>query len=95
MNVFLSHAEWMGEAAAFCTTVSFLPQLIRVCRRRTAADISLSMFLLFNAGLVFWLFYGLSIHSLPIILANTLTLVQAVPILVLKLLFDRRDRRCQ
>ena len=82
--------EWFGAAAATATTISFLPQLLRVWRRKSASDISLSMFLLFNFGLVCWLIYGLGIGSWPMIAANTVTLALALAILVLKLRYDRR-----
>lgn len=84
--------EWIGSAAAFCTTISFLPQLIRVWRRKSAHDISLSMFLIFSFGLICWLIYGLGIGSRPIIAANTATLVLALSILALKVRYDRNSR---
>ena len=77
--------ESIGSVAAVCTTIAFLPQLIRVWRRKSADDISLSMFLLFSTGVVLWLVYGILIHSFPMIVANTVTLAQAVAILILKL----------
>ena len=83
--------EWVGSAAAACTTISFLPQLVRVWRRKSASDISLAMFLLFDLGLVLWLLYGIGIHSVPIIAANTVTLALALTILVLKVKYDREQ----
>jgi MtN3 and saliva related transmembrane protein len=82
--------DWIGSAAATCTTISFLPQLFRVWRRKSAQDISLVMFLLFNAGLAGWLIYGFGIGSMPIIVANIVTLALALTILALKLRYDRR-----
>jgi len=90
------HVDWLAESigntAAVCTTVSFLPQLVRVWRRKSAKDISLSMFLLFSAGVALWLVYGLLIGSFPIVAANTVTLALALAILVLKLRCDGRQR---
>lgn len=77
-----------GSAAAFLTTLSFLPQLIRVWRRKSAKDISLVMFLLFSLGLVLWLIYGIGLGSVPIIAANAATLALALAILALKLRYD-------
>jgi len=81
----------IGSVAAVCTTASFLPQLIRVWQRKSARDISLSMFLLFSLGVAGWLVYGFGIGSGPVIAANGITLVLAVAILVLKLRYDRRS----
>jgi MtN3 and saliva related transmembrane protein len=85
--------DWIGSSAAVCTTISFLPQLIRVWRRKSARDISLTMFLLFNLGLALWLIYGIGIHSLPIIAANTVTLALALTILGLKVKYEKRGVR--
>ena len=38
----------IGYAAATMTTFSFVPQLLRVIRLRSARDISLGMFLIFS-----------------------------------------------
>ena len=84
--------EGIGNTAAVCTTVSFVPQLIRVWRRKSADDISLIMFLLFSTGVALWLVYGLLIGSFPIAAANTVTLALALAILVLKLRYDRRNQ---
>lgn len=79
----------VGYVAATCTTASFLPQLVRVLRLRSARDISLGMFLIFSIGTVLWLTYGLLAHSKPVVAANAVTLVLSISILVLKLRFDR------
>ena len=91
MNLSRMEIDVIGYAAATMTTVSFVPQLLRVIRLRSARDISLGMFLIFSAGTLTWLVYGLWAHSAPVWIANAVTLVLAVSILVLKLRFDRRD----
>ena len=80
--------SYLGYLAALCTTVAFIPQAIKVYKTKHTKDISLGMFSLLNAGLIFWLIYGLMLNSYPIILANALTLIFAVYILVIKLKLD-------
>ncbi len=94
VNVLLSRSlfDWIGSVAAFCTTASFLPQLIRVLQRKSARDISLLMFLLFSVGVACWLVYGIGIGSGPVIAANAVTLALAVAILVLKVWYDGKAR---
>lgn len=75
----------IGFAAAFCTTAAYVPQVMRIWRTRSTQDISLGMFLVMTAGLIFWLIYGFSLHSFPIIACNGATLVLTSIILVLKL----------
>ena len=43
------------------------------------------MFALFSAGVMLWLIYGIALHSLPIMIANGITLVLALSILLLKI----------
>jgi MtN3 and saliva related transmembrane protein len=82
--------ELIGFVAAFCTTMAFVPQLLRVVKLRSARDISLGTFLLFSLGVALWLMYGIYTGSKPVIASNLITLVLSVSILVLKLRYDRR-----
>ncbi len=77
--------EWLGYAAAILTTVSFVPQAARTIRTRDTHGISLAMYALFTVGVAFWLGYGLVLGSWPMILANTVTVLLAAIILLLKL----------
>lgn len=77
--------KYIGFFAAFCTTISFLPQAIKVYKSKSTKDISLYMFLIFTIGTSCWLIYGVVISSVPIILANTITLILSFSILVCKI----------
>jgi MtN3 and saliva related transmembrane protein len=78
-------AGLIGLAAAFCTTVAYLPQVIRTWRTRATKDLSLPTFLILTAGIFLWLVYGVAIGDLPLILANGTTLVLSGTILFFKL----------
>ncbi len=65
----------LGFGAAVCTTIAFLPQVIKNWRTRSAGDLSFGTFTVFTFGVVLWLVYGILINSLPIIAANVITLV--------------------
>jgi len=82
----------IGSVAAACTTISFLPQLIRVYRLKSAHEISLVMFLVFSFGVFLWLLYGIFIRSFPVVVANACTLALSLAILALKIRYDRRRR---
>ena len=77
--------ELIGYIAAFCTTFSFLPQAIRVIRTRHTRDLSLLMYVLFTFGVAAWLVYGILVSSWPVIVANAITLILALIILIMKL----------
>ncbi|MBV9985157.1 SemiSWEET family transporter, partial [Bradyrhizobium sp.] len=55
----------IGLAAACCTTVSFLPQVIKAWRTQSTRDMSVMMFTLLVTGNSLWLLYGALIGDLP------------------------------
>lgn len=83
--------EWIGFAAAFCTTAAFVPQVIRVWRTRRTHDLSLGMFLLLTTGVALWLAYGVLLGSAPVYVANGVTLVLALYLLFMKATEGSRD----
>lgn len=74
----------LGLVAASCSTLAFLPQVIKTWRTRSTQDISLGMFLLLVSGIVLWLLYGILLGDLPLIVANAVTFVFAGTILYFK-----------
>lgn len=81
--------DTIGFISAALTTVAFVPQVIRVWKTKSARDVSLGMYALFNTGVAMWLCYGLLIESWPVIAANSITLLLAGAVMVMKLNFDR------
>lgn len=77
-------ADFIGLSAALLTTLSFLPQTLMVLRSGETAGISLLMYAMFTIGVAGWLAYGVMQASLPIVLANAVTLVLAAIILSMK-----------
>jgi len=82
----------LGFVAGIITTLSFLPQVVRVYRNKSGHDISFWMMLLLALGVILWLIYGFLLWRLPIILANAVTLVLVLAILVLKVYYARSRR---
>ncbi len=75
----------VGLAAAFCTTVSFVPQALKIIRTKNTKSISLSMYILFVLGVTLWFIYGIAVNDLPVMIANGVTLIFAGSILYFKL----------
>lgn len=74
----------LGIVAGTLTTASFLPQVIKAYKSKHTKDVSLFMFILLFVGLCLWLIYGFVRSDLPIILANTVSLVFVSAMLALK-----------
>ncbi len=76
---------FLGLFAAVLTTFAFLPQSIKAIKTKHTKDISLPMVIMLEAGLMTWLAYGILIKSVPIIAANTVSIVFMTIILYLKI----------
>lgn len=79
----------LGYLAAFCTTVSFVPQVYKVYKTGDVSGISSIMYALFCIGLILWIVYGIQINSFSLIVANVVTFILAVPILIFKLFIEK------
>ena len=72
---------------ATLTTVTLLPQLIKVFKTRSTKDISAGMFVLFVIDFFVWLKYGILIGDIPLIIANSFALWEASIILIFKIIY--------
>jgi len=80
----IDYTAFIGLLAGACTTLSFLPQAIKTYRMKETRDISLSMYIILAAGILLWIIYGILIHDLPVILANSISFAFASLIIILK-----------
>ena len=85
--------ELLGYASGICTTMAFLPQAIRSIVTRNVSGLSLTMYIIYCAGLVFWILYGIYLGSFQIILFNILTLIFNVIILYMIIVSHRKKPR--
>ncbi len=88
----MSLTDLAGFAAATLTTASFVPQAWLTFKTKDVSGISLGMYAAFTLGVFLWLMYGLLLQAWPVVVANAITLVLALSILVMKLRY-RRTRR--
>ncbi len=70
-----------------------MPQAWLTFKTRDVSGISLGMYSAFTLGVALWLVYGLSLGAWPVVVANTITLMLALSILVMKLRYGRRSTR--
>jgi len=79
--------EIIGLIAGVLTTAAFVPQVYKTWKSKSAEGLSLTMYLVFFIGIILWLVYGIHIHSLAMILANTVTGFLALLLIIFKLRF--------
>ena len=85
----MSGAEILGYAAGAVTAVTFLPQVLKTWREKSAKDISLNMFLIAFANEIMWLVYGFMIDNFVIILTNSVMLLMSVIMIGLKMKYGK------
>ena len=83
------NVEIFGYFAAILTTSAFLPQLIKTIKTKKADDVSLTTLIMFIVGVFSWIIYGYKISSLPILIANLITLILNLFILISKIYFHK------
>lgn len=81
----MEFVDLVGFVAGACTTLAFLPQVMKVWKTKHTKDLSLGLFSLFLVGILLWLFYGVVVGSLPIIMANFITFIFVFILLVFKI----------
>tara|TARA_Y100000589_G_C26860203_1_gene509635 strand:- start:1 stop:267 length:267 start_codon:yes stop_codon:yes gene_type:complete len=82
--------EFYGYFAAVLTTLAFLPQLIKTLKTKKADDVSLLTLIMFLTGVLSWIIYGYQISSTPILLANSITFILNLLILIFKINFSKK-----
>jgi MtN3 and saliva related transmembrane protein len=82
----------IGTVAAVLTTSAFVPQVWLTFKTRDVSGVSLAMYSAFTVGVALWLVYGLMMNAWPIVVANAITLVLAISILVMKLTFGEKSK---
>jgi MtN3 and saliva related transmembrane protein len=83
----------IGFLAGALTTVAFVPQALKMYASKSGKDVSARMLLIFSAGVILWLIYGIMIDSVPVILANIVTLIFSGTIIALKIRYSRSNPR--
>jgi MtN3 and saliva related transmembrane protein len=73
----------IGLLAATCTTAAFVPQVIAILRTGNVDGISVMMYSIFTVGIALWLSYGILVNDLPMLLANSISLLLAISVLSL------------
>jgi len=81
-----------GFIAALLTTSAFIPQVIKTLREKDTKSLSLPMYLILTSGLLLWLTYGIMIEDWALIIANSITGILALIILVAKIKYDFLSR---
>jgi len=79
----------IGSLAAFLTMFSFIPQIAKTVKTKSAKDVSIITLLQLSSGVLLWITYGIYLKNAIIIIANGVTLVTLVALLFLYFNYGR------
>ncbi|MFH1797917.1 MAG: SemiSWEET transporter [Candidatus Omnitrophota bacterium] len=83
----------IGLGAGVCTTISFVPQVLKILKTKHTKDISLSMYVVLTIGIFLWLIYGIFLKKAPIIMANSVSFVLCLMVIFAKLKYEKGKNR--
>jgi MtN3 and saliva related transmembrane protein len=81
--------EILGLAAGTISSITFLPQVIKIWQTKSAKDLSIPMLLLLVLGVSMWLTYGIIIKNVPVIYTNSMVLLMSFIMLFFKYKFNK------
>ena len=88
--MFDNQTEIVGITAGICTSISLLPQLIKLWKHKKAEDISLFYLVILFIGLSLWVWYGVLRDDVPIMVTNGFSLVINGIIIILGVRYKKR-----
>lgn len=81
----------IGILGGITTTISYVPQIIKIYKTKSADDVSYGMYFLLYVGLGFWFTYGLMINATHMVIANLITVGFMTIIMYMK--YKYKDHR--
>ncbi len=80
----MTSIQLLGLAAGTITSITFLPQVIKIWKTKSAKDLSVAMLLLLMLGVSMWLAYGILVKDIAIIYTNSMVLAMGMVMLYFK-----------
>ncbi|MBS1653417.1 MAG: SemiSWEET transporter [Bacteroidetes bacterium] len=84
----MTFTDILGYSAGAITSLTFLPQVIKTWKEKSAKDVSLNMFLIAAINEVMWIVYGVLLNNWVIILTNSIVLSMSLIMIFLKLKYS-------
>lgn len=83
--------EILGYVAGICTAIVFLPQSIQTVKTKNVDGLSLQTYIIYAIGMLSWILYGIYLHSVQMMIFNSISLVFALIILYIILKQKRKS----
>jgi len=87
----MNGVDLLGYSAGFITTLTFLPQVLKTYKEKSAKDVSLNMFVIAAINEVMWVVYGALKNDMVIVLTNVVVLIMSVTMIFFKLKYGKKS----
>jgi len=87
MALFDSLLAWLVSVVGVATGAAYIPQALRIWKRRSSDDVSILTYLLFLGGQIVYLVYGIRIRQWPLIIGMGANIVGSVAVILSALRF--------
>ncbi len=81
--------EMIGHTGAFLSSVTFIPQVYKVWKTKSANDLSLTMLLIIFTSTIVWLVYAFALMLWPVIVANVIICFLCVLLIYFKFAYKK------
>jgi MtN3 and saliva related transmembrane protein len=85
----MSTYEMVGLLGSLLSSITFIPQVYKTWKTKSAGDLSLLMMSIVFISTIVWLIYGFGLNLLPVIIANSIICVLSLLLIIFKLTFKR------
>lgn len=86
----MTAADILGYAAGALTAFTFLPQVLKTWKEKSAKDVALNMFIIAFINEIMWLAYGVMLNNWVIILTNAVMLGMSGIMIWLKMRYNHQ-----
>ncbi len=83
-------AETIGYIGGLCTAFCFMPQTLKTIRSKNVQGLSLISYVLYCIGILSWVLYGIYVHSIQMVVFNSISLFFAGYILIMILIYRKK-----
>ena len=92
MALFDSLLAWLVSVVGVATGAAYIPQALRIWKRRSSDDVSILTYLLFLGGQIVYLVYGIRIHQWPLIIGMAANIAGSLTVIFSALRFRANTR---
>ena len=86
----MDKTQLIGIVAGVLTSISMLPQLIKIVKEKKAENVSILMLVVLIIGLGLWAVYGVIRKDMPIIITNSFSVLLNITVLVFRIKYRNR-----